>query len=194
MLRFYTDRDLLRRRHREPLRLLRTARPPGQAARRARSGRLHTGDMLSMSSGIQLIDLVHVDDIVRALLLAADLCASGPVHPSRRRRRRHLLRGVVRFAAHLAPARRGARRGRRAPGTRRVGRTPRPRGRHARAVGRRPSRARLEPTDHLAEGLRALIQRESSRAASLPLSRRDRRSSGACGSSHFPVTSAPVTG
>lgn len=46
---------------------------------------LQTGDTLQMSSGVQLIDLVHVDDIVRALFLAAaslragdDLTARGP--------------------------------------------------------------------------------------------------------------------
>jgi nucleoside-diphosphate-sugar epimerase len=46
---------------------------------------LQTGDTLQMSSGVQLIDLVHVDDIVRALFVAAtrllagdDLVGEGP--------------------------------------------------------------------------------------------------------------------
>jgi nucleoside-diphosphate-sugar epimerase len=37
---------------------------------------LTTGDVLSMSSGVQLVDLVHVDDVVRALRLAAESCAT----------------------------------------------------------------------------------------------------------------------
>jgi nucleoside-diphosphate-sugar epimerase len=36
---------------------------------------LQTGDALAMSSGVQLLDLVHVDDIVLALRLAADRCS-----------------------------------------------------------------------------------------------------------------------
>lgn len=39
----------------------------------ALTGALRTGEPLAMSSGEQLVDLVHVDDIVRALVLAADL-------------------------------------------------------------------------------------------------------------------------
>ncbi len=36
---------------------------------------LRTGDTLGMSSGVQLVDLVHVDDVARGLRLAADLAA-----------------------------------------------------------------------------------------------------------------------
>jgi nucleoside-diphosphate-sugar epimerase len=36
---------------------------------------LRTGDPLGMSSGVQLVDLVHVDDVVRGLRLAADVAA-----------------------------------------------------------------------------------------------------------------------
>jgi nucleoside-diphosphate-sugar epimerase len=36
---------------------------------------LRTGETLEMSSGVQLVDLVHVDDVVQGLRLAADLVA-----------------------------------------------------------------------------------------------------------------------
>jgi nucleoside-diphosphate-sugar epimerase len=78
VLRFYTDRDLLRA---VTVNLYDSYGPLDHRAKLlgALLRSLQTRETLSMSSGIQVIDLVHVDDIVRALLLAAELCASGAV-------------------------------------------------------------------------------------------------------------------
>lgn len=75
VLRYYTDRDLLRA---VTVNLYDSYGPLDHRPKllAALLGSLRTGDVLAMSSGVQLIDLVHVDDVVRALLLAADLCAA----------------------------------------------------------------------------------------------------------------------
>jgi nucleoside-diphosphate-sugar epimerase len=76
VLRFYVERGRLRA---VTLNLYDSYGPLDHRAKLlgALIGALRTGNVLSMSSGVQLIDLVHVDDIVRALFLAADLCAAG---------------------------------------------------------------------------------------------------------------------
>ena len=83
MLRFYTDRDLLRA---VTVNLYDSYGPldhrPKLLGALIRS--LHTGDVLPMSSGVQLVDLVHVDDIVDALLRAAALAGDAPVVPGAR--------------------------------------------------------------------------------------------------------------
>jgi nucleoside-diphosphate-sugar epimerase len=78
VLRFYTDRDLLRA---VTVNLYDSYGPLDHRPKLlgALIRAVQTGDVLSMSSGIQIIDLVHVDDVVRALRLAAELCAAGPV-------------------------------------------------------------------------------------------------------------------
>ncbi|HEX9504879.1 MAG TPA: NAD(P)-dependent oxidoreductase, partial [Acidimicrobiia bacterium] len=78
VLRFYTDRDLLRA---VTINLYDSYGPLDHRAKLlgALLRSLQTGDVLSMSSGIQLIDLVHIDDIVRALFLAGDTAAAAPV-------------------------------------------------------------------------------------------------------------------
>jgi nucleoside-diphosphate-sugar epimerase len=45
---------------------------------------VETGQTLELSSGGQLLDLVHVDDVVGALRLAADRCRDGTVAPGSR--------------------------------------------------------------------------------------------------------------
>jgi nucleoside-diphosphate-sugar epimerase len=77
ILRYYTDRELLRA---VTVNLYDSYGPLDhrQKLLAALLDSLRTGDVLAMSNGVQLIDLVHVDDVVRALLLAAELCAAAP--------------------------------------------------------------------------------------------------------------------
>ena len=83
---------------------------------------LRTGDTLGMSSGVQLVDLVHVDDIVRGLQLAADLArrrsrtAPWPIHSlssGRPRTLRELVDVLGEVAGRPVPVEWGARADRR---------------------------------------------------------------------------------
>jgi nucleoside-diphosphate-sugar epimerase len=78
-------------------------------------GALRTGTPLEMSSGEQLVDLVHVDDIVRALRLAAPAAVAGvkPAHFAAGTGQARSLRDVVavleQVAGRAVPVRWGAR-------------------------------------------------------------------------------------
>lgn len=118
ILRYYTDRDLLRA---ATVNLYDSYGPLDHRRKllAALLAALHTGDVLAMSSGVQLIDLVHVDDVVRALLLAGDLCATAPasgegdrvfaVSSGRPRTLRELVEVLGVVAGHPVPVAWGAR-------------------------------------------------------------------------------------
>lgn len=111
LLRYYQDRDLLRV---VTLNLFDTYGPRDHRGKLVSSliAALRTGEPLAMGSGRQLIDLVHVDDVVRAFLAASDLDANGPgfaISSGRPRSVREVVEVLGEVAGRPVPVRWGAR-------------------------------------------------------------------------------------